>query len=360
MSVISTSAPAGCRVGTSSPVVKNYDASCAPAWDGFVSSVADGTFFHLSPWSGLLQQTFCFEPCHLYAETEGAITGVLPLYRVRNWIMGDALISTPFTVYGGVCAADPASAEALVSHAIAMAEARGVDYLELRDRDAALRPDFHHNSRYVAFWGPLSKDPEAGLKKLPRDTRYMIRRAEKNGLTLRHGMEQLPDFYRLFAISLHRLGTPVFPKRWIEALAQTFSHCSDLSVVYSGEEPVCGVLSFLFRDTILPYYVGAQPLANKLAGNNFMYWELMKWAAGEGYATFDFGRSKKGTGAYAFKSQWGLAVKELDYQVRLVRRKTVPDFSPLNPKLGLAVRAWQKLPPIVANNLGPHVIRWFA
>jgi CelD/BcsL family acetyltransferase involved in cellulose biosynthesis len=91
-----------------------------------------------------------------------------------------------------------------------------------------------------------------------------------------------------------------------------------------------------------------------------MYWELMKWAAGEGYATFDFGRSKKGTGAYAFKSQWGLAVKELDYQVRLVRRKTVPDFSPLNPKLGLAVRAWQKLPPIVANNLGPHVIRWFA
>jgi hypothetical protein len=88
-----------------------------------------------------------------------------------------------------------------------------------------------------------------------------------------------------------------------------------------------------------------------------MYWELMKWAAEQGFRMFDFGRSKKGTGSFAFKSQWNMDVQPLDYQVLLVKRKTVPNFSPVNPKFEMAIRIWKKLPLSLTKLLGPAVVR---
>jgi hypothetical protein len=118
-------------------------------------------------------------------------------------------------------------------------------------------------------------------------------------------------------------------------------------------------LSFYFRDTVLPYYAGASPGAQALAANNFMYWELMKHAASLGIKRFDFGRSKKGTGAYAFKTQWNMNIEPLDYQVYLVRRKDMPNFSPANPKFGLATRVWRRMPLPLTTWIGPRVVSWF-
>ena len=118
-------------------------------------------------------------------------------------------------------------------------------------------------------------------------------------------------------------------------------------------------MSFFFRDSVLPYYAGLGPRANKLGANNFMYWEIMKYAAERGCRRFDFGRSKKETGAFFFKSQWNMEIQPLDYQVFLVRRKNPPNFSPANPRFKKATEIWQKLPLWGANLLGPHVVKWF-
>jgi hypothetical protein len=79
----------------------------------------------------------------------------------------------------------------------------------------------------------------------------------------------------------------------------------------------------------------------------------------KGIRVFDFGRSKKGTGSYAFKTQWNMTEEPLHYGVHLVRRKTVPNFSPVNPKFERATRIWQKLPAWLTTAVGPHVVRWF-
>ena len=48
-------------------------------------------------------------------------------------------------------------------------------------------------------------------------------------------------------------------------------------------------------------------MARVLAANDFMYWEVMRRASERGYRVFDFGRSKVGTGSYAFKCNWGFS-----------------------------------------------------
>ena len=99
------------------------------------------------------------------------------------------------------------------------------------------------------------------------------------------------------------------------------------------------------------------PTARVLAANDFMYWEVMRRASERGYRVFDFGRSKVGTGSYAFKCNWGFQPTPLVYQFRLAPGRSVPDLNPLNPKLAIFVAAWKRLPLGVATLLGPSIVR---
>jgi FemAB-related protein (PEP-CTERM system-associated) len=117
------------------------------------------------------------------------------------------------------------------------------------------------------------------------------------------------------------------------------------------------VLSFYFRDEVLPYYGGGTTEAREVAGNDFMYWELMRRACARGYKIFDFGRSKVGTGAYDFKKNWGFVAQPLYYEYQLHQSKAVPDTNPLNPKYQLFIKAWQRMPLWMANMIGPHIVK---
>jgi FemAB-related protein (PEP-CTERM system-associated) len=341
------------------PQVKAFESSVAEQWDQFVFEHPRASFFHLTGWKRVLEKTFGYKARYYYCERQGKITGVAPFFDFSSWLVGRCLVSVPLAAYGGIVAEDAESEQALLDHSKCMARSAPVDYLELRHRDGGLLSGFHANELYVTFSTPLFSDPQANLKRLPKDTRYMIRKAEKGGLRVQRGVEQLDVFYDLFAQSMQRLGTPVFPSALFRNLVEEFSNHTQLMLVYNGSQAVAGVLSFFFRDTVLPYFAGASQEATRLAANNFMYWELIKWAAEQGFRTFDFGRSKKGTGSFAFKSQWNMSAQPLNYQVLLVKRKTVPNFSPVNPKFEMAIRIWKKLPLSLTKRLGPAVVRLF-
>src|SRR5215472_4218692 len=282
--------------------VKPFEPRVAAEWDRFVFEHPRASFFHLTGWKRVIEKTFGFKARYLYCERQGKITGVAPFFDFSNWLVGRCLVSLPLAAYGGILAEDAASEQVLLEESKCLARSASVDYLELRHRDGGLLNEFHSNSLYVTFDTQLFPDREANLQRLPKDTRYMIRKAEKGGLRTYFGTEQLDVFYDLFAQSVQRLGTPVFPSTLFRNLVDEFPNHSQLLLVYKGPQAVTGVLSFFFRDTILPYYAGASPEANRLAANNFMYSELINWAGQRGFRTFDFGRSKKGTGSFAFKS----------------------------------------------------------
>ena len=100
---------------------------------------------------------------------------------------------------------------------------------------------------------------------------------------------------------------------------------------------MAGVLSLFFEDQVLPYYGGALHEALPYAVNDFMYWELTCHAARIGSRSFDFGRSREGTGAYHFKRHWGFEPVPLPYQYILLDGHPMPNLSPSNPKMRTAV-----------------------
>jgi FemAB-related protein (PEP-CTERM system-associated) len=353
---VSVSTAQGTEVGSDQDQVGILERTDEDAWDAFVQHCPEATFFHRAGWRRILEQRLGHRSYYLYSERAGTITGVLPLGQVKSLLFGNALISVPFCVYGGVAAQDQQAADSLTAAARALAEDRQVDYLELRHRERR-NPDWPcKDDLYVTFRKPIDPDPEKNLQAIPRKQRAMVRKGIKNVLQ----SERDPDverFFRIYADSVHRLGTPVFPKRYFEALHDEFGADCDVTTVTKDGEPVSSVLSFYFRDEVLPYYGGGTTAARALAGFDFLYWEVMRRACEQGYRWFDYGRSKRGTGSFSFKKNWGFEPQPLYYEYHLVRAKQIPEINPLNPKYRLFIAGWKRLPLVIANWLGPWLAR---
>jgi len=338
-------------------IVRSAHDGDAAAWDAFVEATPAATFFHRLGWRSVLRRVFGHRPHYLLAERHGRIEGILPLAEIKSRLFGHALISTPFCVYGGIVAVSDAAHTALDAHAQALARELGVGHLEYRDRDAPAHPDWPGTDLYVTFRKALDPEVEKNMLAIPRKQRAMVRKGIKHELVAE--MEEGVDgFFRVYADNVHRHGTPALPRRYFAALRETFGrHCEVLLVRTRAGKVVSGVLSFRFRDEILPYYAGDTVEARALAANDFKYWEVMRRACEQGVRVFDFGRSKVGTGPYDFKRNWGFEPQPLNYRYQLVRAQRVPENNPNNPKYRLFIQAWQRLPLPVANFLGPYIVR---
>jgi len=332
------------------------DAAAAQAWDAFVMACPQATFFHRAGWLRIIEEVFGHEAYFLCAKEAGQITGVLPLAHVNSWLFGNSLTGLPFTVYGGVAAANPESAAALEAEADRLGRSLGVQHLELRHIERR-HDDWPVQDLYVTFRKEILPEEEANMLAIPRKQRAMVRKGIK--AELRSEIDPTADrFFALFADNVHRHGTPALPKRYFQALLDIFGADAEvLTVVAPDGRPLSSVLSFYFRDEVLPYYAGDDMAARDLAANDFKYWELMRRACARGLKVFDYGRSKVGTGPYAFKKNWGFEPTPLHYEYRLYKREGVPQNNPNNAKYQLMIKAWRKLPLGVANWLGPFIVR---
>ena len=332
------------------------DTTGAKRWDDFVLACPAATFLHRAGWQRIMNQVFHHDTYFLYAETDGRIDGVLPLAHVNSLLFGNALVSLPFAVYGGAAANTEAAGEALEHEAQRIARRLGVDHLELRHRTAR-HPDWAVQDLYVTFRKEILPEEEANLLAIPRKQRAMIRKGIKNGLCSEFD-DGVDRFFGLYADNMHRHGTPALPKRYFQALRDEFGDdCDVLTITAPGGRPLSSVLSFYFRDEVLPYYAGDDESARELAANDFKYWELMRGACARGLKVFDYGRSKQGTGSYAFKKNWGFEPQPLHYEYCLYKGATIPQHNPANAKYKLLIETWRRLPIGVANWLGPYVVR---
>jgi len=101
------------------------------AWDAFVESAPQATFFHRFGWRRVLQDAFGHTPYFLLAEEHdgqaAGIVGLLPLALVRSRLFGNKLAGLPFCVYGGIVASSERAEAALRAHACELAEQLCVD-----------------------------------------------------------------------------------------------------------------------------------------------------------------------------------------------------------------------------------------
>lgn len=328
--------------------------------DAWLMQRDDSSPFHRPHWVLAAAEGTGQEALYLLAENNaGDLLGLLPLHIVHSPIFGRALVSSGFSVSGGILSDSPKASARLADMAWQLAQRHSCPTAELRggvlpSGDWQVKEGAHAN-----FARSLAEDDEAELLAIPRKQRAEVRKGLKNELEVHIGREQrdIDWHYDIYAESVRNLGTPVFPKSLIEGVFRAFGEDADILTVCKDGAPVASVLSLYHKGAVMPYWGGGIWQARALRANDIMYYELMNHARRRGCTHFDFGRSKTGSGAYAFKKNWGFEPDPLSYAIRTADNSEARDIDPNSPKYKLQISLWQKLPINIANKLGPWIAK---
>jgi FemAB-related protein (PEP-CTERM system-associated) len=323
--------------------------------EGFVAEMG-GSLFHRPAWLRAVELGTGQRARGLLAEKGGAITGWLPLSEVHSPIFGRMLASSGFAVGGGVLAERMATAEALCRAAQELATRLSCPTIELRGGDVPadwqMRTDSH-----CGFAAGLAADDEAQLLAITKRQRAEVRKGLAEDLTIEAGAgrEAQRAFYAMYSESVRNLGTPVFPRRLFQAMLEELD--ADILTVRHQGRAISSVLSFYHAGAVMPYWGGGTYAARKLRANERLYYELMCHARRRGCTRFDFGRSKTGSGPWAFKKNWGFTPEPLSYASWTAPGAEHRDADPTSAKHAARIALWKRLPLPLANLLGPPIAR---
>lgn len=329
----------------------------APRWEQFVHIEPTATFFHQFGWRRVVRDAYGYRGLYLMAVRGGDVVGVLPLIDVRSLLFGRSLISTAFTVGGGVASSDPEAARLLAEAARAAGVKRRVRYVELRGPAPEGEGWAVKTNVYAGFSRELPTTEPELLKSIPQKRRAEVRKgiklAETGEIEIVAG-DDVDLFYDLYAEACRAHGTPIYPRRFAQAAYREFGAASEILFLKSAGRAVYAVWTFFFRDRTMPYYIGASPAhARACHAYDFGMYSVMRSAQARDARQFDFGRSKYGTGAFDNKTYWGFEPEPLPYSYALIGAQEMPNINPKNPKFSRAAEMWKKLPLPLANVAGP-------
>jgi serine/alanine adding enzyme len=331
----------------------------APAgWDEYVNVHAARTAYHLSAPAAIGARVFGLRTAYVSARNGARLTGILPLVQQSSILFGRFLVSVPFFTYGGILADDADTAVALARRAGELAHAWQGDYVELRHTAPIAGLTLAERLDKVSMMLALPGTEGELAKQLGSKLRSQIRRADREQAgVVWGGRELIPEFYRVFAASMHALGTPVYPLRFFEQACAAFQDLGAVLVVRVGGKVQAAAFVVRHGSRIEVPWAAATPAAKSGAVNMKMYWEMLRFAIDRGAETFDFGRSTIDSGTYRFKAQWGAVPHQLHWHYWLPAGATIPKLNNSNPKYALASALWKRLPLWSANLLGPQIAR---
>lgn len=173
----------------------------------------------------------------------------------------------------------------------------------------------------TTFWIDLTKSEDELLKSFHSKTRYNIRVAEKNGVTVAeentdHAFE---EYLKLFFETTKRQGyymhTEKYHRHMWEMLHKKLTlHSLEpiarlLIARYKGE-PITAWCVFVFKDFLYYPYGGSTNKYKQVMSNNLTMWEAIKYGKKLGLKTFDLWGREEGKGFTKFKEGYNPEVVE--------------------------------------------------
>jgi len=291
-----------------------------PRWMEFVHEHPDSSVFHSPDWLQALQATYSYHPFVLTTSPPGAkLRNGVVFCRVESWLTGNRLVSVPFADHCEMLVDDAADRYELLSFVASILSSNQFKYAELRPMKKEPEDEcgFRPSRRYALHTLDLRPGLEEILKKSHKTSiQQKIRRAQRQQLDYTKGndSQHIHRFYQLLLLTRRRQKIPPQPLEWFHNLAKYFGENLQIRLLLSGCQPMAGVLTLRWKDTVVDKYSCSDAQGNNLGCIPLLLWRVIEHAKEIGINTFDLGRSDcEGTGLVEFKDRWGSQRAELKY-----------------------------------------------
>lgn len=339
------------------------DCTDSAEWNSFVER-NDGPAYTHWGWSEAVA-SYGHDHWHLVARDRdtGTIRAGVPLYHVRSRLFGSQLLSPAFAERGAVVtedAAHSADAErALLDHSKRLADVLDVDFLSLRGARRSTFDDFDVENRYVTFQVAVDRGRDAVWDDVSDSRQRQVEQAaDDDALEFRVGdsVDDLRMYYRLYLETMQGHGSPPHSFEFFRTLWDQLHGAGNLKlgmILHDGSL-INGIIDLPMGSTVYQWGVVNDYERRDLNGGSLILWKSLAGAADNGYDTYEFGRTREGSGVYMFKKSYGGSkawYDDLHYFPN--DRAELPD--PEDSKYELATEVWKRLPLSVVRVVGPHL-----
>ena len=288
-----------------------------PNWNEILPVHPDRSFFHLSEWARVLQETYRYAPCYFTLNEGGLVHGLLPIMEVDSWLSGRRGVGLPFTDLCNPLVPDASAFQQLMSEAVEYGAGRRWQYLELRG-GRSLLPSARASQRYYGHELSLVDDEPGLFGGLKGSVRRAIRKAEKLGLTVEilKDLEAIREFYALQCRTRKKHGLPPQPFRFFLKIHEHILSREKGIVVLArqGRRTMAGAVFFHVGEQAIFKYGASDEARQGLRGNDLVMWEAVKYYAARGFRTLHLGRtSLMNEGLRRFKLAWGAREHIIEY-----------------------------------------------
>lgn len=324
-------------------------------WNCYVAK-HHGNYCHLYEWRRVFESSYDLNTLYLIIKNPDEWVGILPL-AVLPCLTKRKAVSLPYCNYGGLLAAKGADKHRVRQAALSYLKEKGIRRIEMRE---LCLDENRQTSTEVTLMLDLPESAESLWKKIGDKARNQVRKAERAGLEVRWGREQVAELYAIYADNMGRLGTPVHARAFVDAILDAFGERADVLTVRLREQAIAAMLVLKCGDTWIDPIASSRTEYNSMNPNMLLYWEALRQATAAGARKFDFGRSRKESGTYRFKRQWGAVEIPLDYHTYVdgVRVASASTDVYRGGKAALFAQIWSKLPRPVQRYFGPKVRRY--
>ena len=284
------------------------------AWNHFIRRYG-GSVYHAYEWRRVLERGCGYRCYYLVAEEGGEMRGVLPIATLGR-LLARGLSSLPMSDYGGPVLAGRGGGrrvlEALLSAARRLAGGRGLEVrspVQARVRRYLREQASAASYKYVTFLIRLASSFNHMWRKVfNKYLRNEIRKPMKHGIEVRVG--SFPSlgryFYRLYLMSMKRLGSPPHSFKFFAACRRTLGdERVRIFMAVKDGMPITAVLTLLHERAIYPIYAGIDPAYRRLNPLSLVLSEMVRWGCERGFDALDLGRTLYGTSSFSYKKKWG-------------------------------------------------------
>lgn len=286
-------------------------------WDDLVAEHPQGTFFHGSAWSRVLQDTYGHTPKYFCRMAGGRLETLLPVMEVSSVWTGRRGVGLPFTDFCPPLQSAASCMGDLFEQALEHGRSRRWKYLECRGGVASAG----NATPSLAFYAHvinLEADEPTLFARTEASVRRGIRKSEQAGLSVKFGndADAIRTFYALHCQTRRRHGLPPQPFRFFENIGRHViqpGHGWVVSVEQAGR-PLAAAIFFHFARQAI-YKFGASDYAfQNLRPNNLLMWSAIKWYATHGCTSLHLGRtSLANEGLRRFKLGFGAQEERIEY-----------------------------------------------
>jgi len=349
---------------TSTITIRRLTAADSTHWDTYVRQSPDSTIYHLLGLKAAIEETYHATAIYLLALDDSNTTvGVLPLVSLPFPWLTDALVSLPYSAYGGALADSEEVRQALLREAESIRVEMGLGSLLMKNLshtafDAFSDERVHYsmmldtNRSFTTIW----------RKSMTASCRNHCNKAARLGVRIEIGHDDavLRDFYRLYVDQQHRHGSPMHGIAWYRQLRHHLKDHVIFGVAYLGEEPIASVCALVYRNRLITNNGGRKAGFGSSGANNLLQCELIRHACASGIDVFDFARSEVGSGTFEFKESFGARPVSTYYQYAVSPGRRRPTTEPSDPTFRLPVEVWKRLPRFVVRAIGPTLRKHLA